>query len=905
MPGTANNEEQKLTLVNRAFKLVKARRIENHNRNYLFRIRGLTAKNNDIIQQALNEKKAYIKSRALINSETSVVSILANIEPGKMDSFVSMLNSHIRRNLRAAKLPYRDCQLYSIKSKENEEDSVKIANSYFTRSLINGLYSVAVVLVLSYVGVPVTLFSQIVGLGVGFLTLGVMWKTGSDFYKEAWTAFVENQSFNMYSLIALGTLSAWAYSMMMIFFPATVLSAGLQYQFAPINLILWIVNIGRGVRCRVEESTRQMVQGQEETYAQYQPQFANRLEIDTLNVEHANEVAHHKQVYYKEIKKNDLILVKKGMRFPIDGVIVSQSQTSVEQSALTGEMRSVNKKKGDSIFGGSLNVDQSVIIRATSNGNRGKLSKILKAVKKAKSSRPSISNYTDRIANVFVPLIIAIAGLSAFGWLVFGPVPQLSWMMSSFMSVLLCACPCAIGLSIIPISIGIGQMFQKKIIVREASAIEALAEVDTVVWDKTGTLTTPKVKDVYISSQRMTKDKIMLIAAKLEKACDKSEHPIAQALIQYGLTPMRENITVTNDVQSDTQGVTGTVLIDRKAHRVTLGNLHYVTDKQKCEISATLKRKGENYLSKKQTPTYIAIDNRCVGVVGLAHDARKDAAQVIENLIKLGIDVYMLTGDKEGPAQAIAAKLGIKSSHVISNRKYDEKRKEDEKADYIKELQNAGRKVAMIGDGVNDLIAMKRANVPISAGAWTNTAKNSHLVLQKLNVDTAIIIAREIMKNIKQNLGWTLFYNTISIAFATGLMYPIYGVVLNPAVATMMMMLSSIFVIINSNRLIFEINDKLDIHEKRVPKPTTLFEKFKRAFSPASFLKTIFMIFDAVDGVKQKSPLTRTLVRQSVFPESPPKPYQLRQKNSTGNVVTNLKPKVLFEPPTPPKIRLS
>lgn len=854
-PRVTNREDK----VNKAFSKFHVRKIDNHDRNYLFRIQGLTTQNGEVIRNALNEKKAYIKSPAFINSETSVVSILANIEPGKLEPFVKMLNAHVKKKLREANLHKSACKLEYIKFQNNEQVAEEKADTYFNRAIINLIYCTILFFAGPYIGLPLTLMGQVVGLGVGLATLGVMWKTGKEFYKEAWTDFIQNGSFNMCFLIALGTGSAWIYSMTLVFFPTLFLTSALQYQFFPISMILMIINYGRGIRQRVQENSDQLVQSQIETYAQYQPQFADIVKVKTLNVSVASQPRNHQQLYYKSIRKNDIILVQNGKRFPIDGIIVSKTDTSVEQSALTGEHKSVAKKQGGSVFGGSLNIGNPVLIRATCDSKDSRLTKILKEVKKAKSSRPSMSALIDKIANIFVPAIVVIAALSGMGWLILGPAPQVTWALKSVMSVLLCACPCAMGLSIIPISLGVCEMFNKKIIVRDASVTEALAEVDTVVLDKTGTLTTPQVKEIDISRHaRISKDKIMLAVAKLEKESHKSEHPIAQALIQCGLRPIMADITVSNQVESDTQGVSGIVTIDGEQHYLTLGSYPYLTEKKKCTVSNAFKKKGDDFLGMGMTATYIAIDKKCIGIVSLEHEPRKGAKKMIEGLKKLGIDAYMLTGDKKGPALNIAKKLGIDKTKVISDKD------ENGKQEYIVNLQKAGRKVAMVGDGVNDLLALEKADIRVSAGAYTNTAPDCQLALQKLNIDIAIIIARETMKNIKQNLGWTLFYNIISLTAATGLLYPIWGIVLNPVLASLLMALSSIFVIINSNRLSFEIKDKISFHEEKVIRAANIFEKIKDLFSLRSFGQTILMLANMSDSVRPKPPVLRVGEQQDL-----------------------------------------
>lgn len=813
----------------------EGRYIVGHDKLIHFRILGLRSEQDaQAIDVALNDKNAYIKHK-LVNYSTQSILITANIEKKNVAAFIKMLNDHLKETY-----PEGSFILEPIASPgNNNNDLLPITHtSFFRRALLNVAFVLGMILLGGYIPLPFTLMGKLVGLSLGGMTLSMMWKTGGEFYREAWNAFKRKGSSNMYTLIALGTGSAWVYSMMLVLAPGLFPIAALQYQFLAVNMILGIINFGRGIRVRAEDRTRQMVQSQAEIYAENQPQVAKKVLTESPTIEGARLI--NQQIPYKTIKEGDIIFVDEGERFPVEGVIISETETMVEQAALTGESTLIYKKKDDPVFSGSFNNKHAVLIKATCDGDKGHLTRVMEEVAKSKSSTPSILGLVDKISNIFVPGIIGLTALTALGWLIIEP----SLMINSAMSVLLCACPCALALAVIPISIGVYELLNQKILVRDASALEYLAKVNTVVWDKTGTFTTPAVEEVFIGDKKYRPAQVIQLAASLEKACldDDDIHPIARSFIDKNSN--RKFLPCRSAFKS-AQGVTGVVVNEQAAFNIDVGSLSHMRENN-IEISDKYIKEEDRLLKSGKTATFIAINKQCVGVVGLKHRLRDDAQKAVSELRAMGIEVYLLTGDKKEPALDIAKKLKIPEMRVGYEMNKDDKRV------YVNKLKKEGWIILGMGDGFNDLPFLDVCDVSGAVGSWTCAAGSSKLAFQKLNVVAAIIIARETMRNIRQNLYLTGFYNLISLAAA------VCGV-LNPVIASISMAFSSIFVIVNSSRLTFEVEHQLAMHEGKIARPATWSEKLKSLLSLNTFLQTMEMFLNMAQDKQRTIPSNRNL----------------------------------------------
>lgn len=774
--------------------------------------------------------RAYIKHK-FIDYSTQSVLITANIEEDKLPEFIKVLNEDLKNNTAlSVKYPGISLALEPISSPANNHSKfVAKRSTFFKRALLNVIFSLSLMALGAYIPLPLTLLGQLVGVGLGGMALSLMWKTGGEFYREAWTAFKSRRSFNMYTLITLGTGSAWVYSMMLALVPGLFPVAALQYHFLAVNMILAIINFGKGIRVYVEERTGQVIRSKTETMARNQPQVAKRVTVDTISTETAR--LNNQHIRYTSIKEGDIILVDLHEKFHVEGVLISDSETTVEQSVLTGETGLCYKTKDHSVCTGSLNTKNAVLIRATCDGSKGRLSRVLEEVEKSESSPPAILRLVDKIANIFVPTIIGIAALSALGWLLWNP----ALMINSVMSILLCACPCALALAVIPITMGANELFKHDILVRDSSALESLAKVDTVIWDKTGTLTIPSVEE-YLIDRKYGAKKVIKLAASLERQCmaDNDDHPIARSFINKN---GNSGFCLCESTLKCIQGVSGIVINDDVRTNVNVGSLSHMRE-QNIEILPKYINYEDKILDKGMTAIYIAIDGKCVGVVGLKHKLREDAEKSINDLRTLGITVYLLTGDKKEPALDIARKLNIPEMRVNYEMSPEDKQK------FVNELKDTGRILLGIGDGFNDLPFLRTCDVSAAVGSWTCAAGDSQLAFKHLNVATSIIIARETMKNIRQNLFWTGFYNLISLATA------ICGF-LNPVIASISMAFSSVFVIGNSSRLLFEISHQLKMHEDKTPRPATWWEKLKSVLSLNTFLQTIEMFLNIAQDKQQ------------------------------------------------------
>jgi Cu+-exporting ATPase len=500
-------------------------------------------------------------------------------------------------------------------------------------------------------------------------------------------------------------------------------------------------------------------------------------------------------------------------------------------------------------------------IQAMRHGKDSYLTKEVNDVARSLKVKPSISKLIDRIAVYFVPGIIAVAGISALGWFFFGPVPALPWIMKSVMSIFLCTCPCMLTLAT-PIAETVSNyaMVNNGIFVRDPSVIDDLAELDTIVFDKTGTLTMPTVLNMHANTKDFTEDDILQYVVSLENACIKlgHDHPIARSFLhkQTGFELLK-----CKNPKKDDQGVSGSV----NGHDVLIGCHTHLSTRRVTNLRA-FAAEEKKYAKQGLTTIYVAIDGKCVAVYGLKHEIQYGAREAIDKLKRMGINVFMLTGDKDKPSKSVAKDLGINQVMAERNSK--------EKEMFIRGLERS-RKVAMVGDGVNDFAAIRKAHVGIAVGPWTPASSASHIAVHNLDLIPLILIARQTMRNIKQNLWWTGLYNSFSIAAASGVLYPMFGFVMSPVLASILMMTSSLIVVLNSSRLIHEIQYSLDKYHGRINKPRTYWQKFVDFFAVTGLVKTIGMLL----GFKQPRPQQYKLnapdakfIKDKVKTESPEKP---------------------------------
>lgn len=796
-------------------------------KTFYYAIKGLKeAKQATQISEALNTKGAYIKSCEInYSTNTATVTTFVSSDIAKQAALTKQIEADIQ-----SAIPGNSITVKSIEPPKSDDPRGDNPKVFYRKALVNALAGFPWILLAAFIPPPVTLFGQFVGLLIGGVTLGVMWKTGKEFYADAWHELIKKRSSNMNTLIALGTGSAWIYSMILILLPGLFPVAALQYQFLAVNMILFIVNFGKGLRAQAQQRSKEQSQSLAQVSTKLQPQYVKRClytQGQPLKFDRDTAV---EEIHFHDINEGDIIQVKVNERFPVEGIILNDVETFVNQETLTGESKACNKKQGDEVFSGSLNTKNTVYIRATCKGKEGHLSRVLEDVAKSSSSKSSISKLVDRLAVIFVPTIVSISLLTALGWYMLGPVPQIAFMVKSAMSVLLCACPCALGLAT-PISttLGIYKLFNKGVLVHNAAALEAAAQTDTVVFDKTGTLTTPVITDLYVDPKLpiWNRRNVLQYVASLER---KFDHPIAKSFERANVNEkLMQPLYTPKSFKKDEQGVSGIV----NGKTMLVGNLTHL-ESRGVKIPTDFKNQEAHFSKNGMTSIFVSINKKCVAIFGLKHDIRDDAKKAIEDLQKMNIDVFMLTGDDKKPALSVASKLGIRK--VYANHNSEMKRK------FIADLKRKGRVVAMVGDGFNDLKPIDEADVGIALGPWTNASATADIALQNLNVPMMLIIAKQTMRNIRQNLLWTAFYNVFGIIAASGLLYPFFGFILNPVLASMLMAVSSICVVLNSSRLAYKIDEATGLYEGKIAEPKTWFQKLVHLLSLNSLFQTLHML---------------------------------------------------------------
>ena len=490
-----------------------------------------------------------------------------------------------------------------------------------------------------------------------------------------------------------------------------------------------------------------------------------------------------------EVLVGDMITVRPGERIPVDGVV--QSGTSaVDESMITGESMPVKKAPGDEVIGATINKTGSFQFRATKVGKDMVLAQIIKLAEDAQGSKAPIKRLADVISGYFVPIVISIAIATFVIWFNFGPDPALTFALLNFVSVMIIACPCALGLATpTAVMVGTGKGAENGILIKGGESLETAHKLDTIVFDKTGTITKgePEVTDL-ITAQGFSEDEVLKYAASAEKS---SEHPLAEAVIKAAQKREVNLIDVSHFNAIEGQGIEAE-FEDRK---VLLGN-ESLMKARKIGLEG-LEETAEKMSTEGKTSIFVAIDGKASGLIGVADTLKESSIQAVRKLHNMGLTVVMLTGDNRKTAESIAQKAGIDRvvSEVLPQDKVNE----------IIKMQSGGRKVAMVGDGINDAPALAQADIGIAIGSGTDVAMEASditLIKEDLNgVSDAIELSRKTIRVIKQNLFWAFFYNTAGIPIAAGVLYPFFGLLLNPIFASVAMAFSSVSVVSNSLRL--------------------------------------------------------------------------------------------------------
>lgn len=624
-----------------------------------------------------------------------------------------------------------------------------------------------------------TQLERLAWLIVGIATLAVMYFSGRHFYIGAWKSF-QNHSANMDTLIALGTGTAWLYSMVVVFFPDVVPLMARHVYFEATAMIIGLINLGLALELKAKGKTSEAIKR------------LIGLQAKTAKViRHGETLA----IAISQVMINDVVKVRPGEKIPVDGSVI-EGHTSIDESMLTGEPMPVEKTAGDDVAAGTLNKSGLILFKATRVGKATALAQIIIMVKKAQNSKPAIGRLADTISAYFVPTVMIIAIASALIWLNFGPDPTVAYAMISATTVLIIACPCALGLATpMSVMVGVGKAAEAGVLIRNGEALQTASKITAMVLDKTGTITqgAPKVTDILLtdnSAEAIDERLLLQLAASIESG---SEHPLAQAIVDSAkaknivlLSIEGFNAVAGHGVEAICQG------------RALLFGNEKLMDSRGIDISAFVAN-AQSFATESKTPMYFSIDNKLAAIIAVSDPIKHDSIDAIKRLQSNNIRVVMLTGDNHETAKAVAKKVGITEffAQVLPA----------DKANKVAELQNEGEVVGMTGDGINDAPALALADVGFAIGTGTDVAiESADITLMRGSLHglaDAIAVSKATLTNIKQNLLGAFIYNVGGIPFAAGILYPFFGLLLSPVIAGAAMALSSLTVVSNANRLRF------------------------------------------------------------------------------------------------------
>lgn len=608
---------------------------------------------------------------------------------------------------------------------------------------------------------------------VALISLGILLYSGWSFYSGAYKSMLLKQA-NMDTLIALGTGAAWLYSCVIIDYSDILPSLSQHAYFEAAVVILAFINLGSAL----ETLARGKTSGAIRQLIGLQPRTA-RVVRDGQELD----------VPIAEVGLGETLRVRPGEKIAVDGVLL-EGYSAVDESMLTGEPMPVEKVVGAKVVAGSINQQGSFLFTATRIGRDTALAQIIKSVRQAQASKPELARLADKVASIFVPAVIGVAIFTFFAWLIWGPEPALGYAFVTSMTVLVIACPCALGLATpISVMVAVGRAAQAGILIRKGDALQLSGKLTCVVLDKTGTVTAgkPSVSEI-ITLNEASKADVLQWAASIEAG---SEHPLAASILEEAKRQEVSLLKAKRFAAIPGKGVRAEV----KTKVVLFGN-QALMDAEGVAYAAYASQLQQLAAAGK-TPMLLAVAGQLLGIIAVADPIKTDSALAVKALQERGIRVLMVTGDNAVTAQAIATQAGITEvrAEVLPQ----------DKAEVIKELQQSGAIVGMVGDGINDAPALAQANVGLAIGTGTDVAIESAdvVILQGslMKVVDVIALSQATVRNIKQNLLGAFFYNTISIPVAAGVLYPIFGVLLNPMIAGAAMALSSVTVVSNANRL--------------------------------------------------------------------------------------------------------
>jgi Cu+-exporting ATPase len=607
----------------------------------------------------------------------------------------------------------------------------------------------------------------------------VLWAGWPFFVRGAQSVVTRN--LNMFTLIAMGTGVAWLYSVVATFapslFPATFRNAdnSVPIYFEAAAVITVLVLLGQVLELRAREQTGGAIRA--------------LLNLAPVTAKRVREDGSDEEVSLDQVHVGDRLRVRPGEKVPVDGALL-EGRSSVDESLVTGESMPVTKSAGDKVIGGAINQTGSFIMQAQRVGSDTMLSRIVDMVASAQRSRAPIQRLADQVSGWFVPLVILVAVLAFAAWAIWGPEPRMSYGLIAAVSVLIIACPCALGLATpMSVMVGIGRGAQSGVLIKNAEALEHFEKIDTLIVDKTGTLTEGRPRVTAIRPVAgLAENDLLALAASLERA---SEHPLAVAIVQAALG---RNLALTQATDFDSavgKGVTGRI----DGRSIVIGNRRFLAELG--VDSAALDNEAERLREDGTTAIFIAVDGRAAGIIAIADPIKETTPGALKSLREDGVSVVMLTGDSWTSARAVAKRLGINEveAEILP----------EDKSKVVARLRQAGRIVAMAGDGVNDAPALAAADVGIAMGTGTDVAiESAGVTLLKGDLRGIVRgrrLSRATMRNIRENLFFAFFYNAAGVPVAAGALYPVFGLLLSPTIAAAAMALSSVSVVANSLRL--------------------------------------------------------------------------------------------------------
>lgn len=601
------------------------------------------------------------------------------------------------------------------------------------------------------------------------------------FFERGWRSIV-TWNLNMFTLIAIGAGVAWLFSVVGLLIPDVFPDqfkthmGTVHVYFEAATVILTLVLLGQLLEARAHSKTNSAIK----ELLKLAPNKAIRI-VD----------GEEEEIPTDKIQKGDELRVKPGDKVPVDGTIKS-GYSSLDESMITGEPIPVDKKEGDKVSSGTINGNRSFTMTAEKVGNETLLAQIIKMVNEASRSQAPIQKLADKISGVFVPIVVLIAIITFIIWAIYGPEPSYAYALINAIAVLIIACPCALGLATpMSVMVGVGKGAQNGVLIKNAQALEQMDKIDALIIDKTGTITEgkPSVEKTVSVSDSFSEEEVLQFIASVNA---NSEHPLAEATVAFA-KEKKLQVTKSSDFDSVTgKGVTGEV----NGKQIAVGNDKLMAQ-VKAEITPEVKKQVEAEQQQGKTVSYLAVENQVAGYITITDPIKKTSRQAIQELMDAGVEVFMLTGDNENTAAAVAGELhlsGFKAGMLP-----------EDKLNEVKRLQSEGKKVAMAGDGINDAPALAKAEIGIAMGTGTDVAiESAKITLVKGDLQGVVkakILSKKVMRNIKQNLFFALIYNTLGVPVAAGVLFPFFGILLSPMIAALAMSFSSVSVIANALRL--------------------------------------------------------------------------------------------------------